>query len=167
MNKLSLKCIFIITLLSCTGCVSSSISDSIALIEREDHLQSDSVNKSVLTSIQALRDSQKIAKNNPLQTDTTINIHSSNQSHTFVYELHNKELNYEDKIKLISLIVNKSHTFIINIAPAKGTDPLEQLALSMARAEVLRIYISHFNNKVIIKFAPNLSTDTIYLVSGA
>jgi hypothetical protein len=171
MKHLPLQCIFTITLLFCTGCVSSSINDSIALIEREDNLQSNSVNKSVLTRIQALRDSQKISANNSPQTGTKITINSgiqtSNQSHTFAYELHNKELNYDDKIRLISLVINKSKTFIINIAPAKGTNRLDQLALSMARAEVLRMYISHFNNRVTIKFAPNLSTDTIYLVSGA
>jgi hypothetical protein len=176
MKHLSLQCIFTITLLSCTGCVSSSISDSIALIEREDSLQNSSVNKSVLSSIQTLRASQKLAKNNSPQTGPTMNtnssiqtshIQASNQSHTFAYELHNKELNYHDKIRLISLVVNKSQTFIISIALAKGTNRLDQLALSMARAEVLRMYISHFNNRVTIKFAPNLLTDTIYLVSGA
>jgi len=175
MKHLSLQCIFTITLLFCTGCVSSSISDSIALIEREDSLQSSSVNKSVLSSIQTLRVSQKLAKNNSPRTDSTMNTNSSNQtsnqtsnqSHTFAYDLHNKELNYDDKIRLISLVVNKSQTFIISIALAKGTNRLDQLALSMARAEVLRMYISHFNNRVTIKFAPNLLTDTIYLVSGA
>jgi hypothetical protein len=171
MKHFSLQCLFTITLLSCTGCVSSSISDSIALIEKEENLQRNSVNKSVLTSIQALRNSHKLIKNNTVQTGTTLNskrdIQTGKQSHTFAYELHNKELNYDDKIRLISLIVNKNQTFIVSIAPAKGTNPLEQLALSMARAEVLRKYISHFNNRVTIKFSPNLSTDTIDLVSGA
>jgi len=176
MKHFSLQCLFIIILLFCTGCVSSSINDSIALIEREDNLQSNSVNKSVLTTIQALRDSQKRAKDNSPQIGTTRHnnsdiqtsyIQTSNQSHIFAYELHHKELNYHDKMRLISLVVNKNQTFIISIAPAKGSNRLEQLALSMARAEVLRLYISHFNNRVTIKFAPNLSTDTIYLVSGA
>jgi len=171
MKHLPLLCIFTIILLFCTGCVSSSISDSIALIEKEESLQGNSVNKSVLTRIQALRNSHKLIKNNAAQTSTTLNskrdIQTNKQSHTFVYELHNKELNYDDKIRLISLVINKNQTFIISIAPAKGTNRLDQLALSMARAEVLRMYISHFNNRVTIKFAPNLSTDTIYLVSGA
>jgi len=166
MKHISLQCIFTITLLSCTGCVSSSISDSIALIEREDNLQSNSVNKSVLTSIQALRDLRKLAKINSPQIGTIIDTDRGNQSHTFAYDLHNKELNYHDKMRLISLVVNKNKTFIISIAPAKGSNRLEKLALSVARAEVLRMYISHFNNRVIIKFAPNLSTDTIDLVSG-
>jgi len=175
MKHFSLQCLFNIILLFCTGCVSSSINDSIALIEREDNLQSNSVkyravNKSVLTSIQALRNSQKRVKQNLPIKGTSIKtksgIQTSNQSHTFAYALHNKELNYHDKIRFISLVINKNQTFIISIAPAKGTNRLKQLALSMARAEVLRKYISHFNNRVTIKFAPNLSTDTIDLVSG-
>ena len=127
MKHFSSQCLFTITLLSCMGCVSSSINDSIALIEREDNLQSNSVkyravNKSVLTSIQALRNSQKLARQNPPQTSNSINTQSgnktSNQSHIFAYELHHKELSYDDKIRLISLVVNKNQTFIISIAPA-------------------------------------------------
>ncbi|MEY8199776.1 MAG: hypothetical protein RPS47_11100 [Colwellia sp.] len=156
MKIVPLNCIIAITLLTCTGCVSSSINDSLALIEQEDNLANNSTaNKNVLTSIQALRSSQKTTKK------------SFTQSHTFAYDLNNKELNYDDKIKIVSLVVNKNKTFIINIAPAKGKNSLEQLALSMARAEVLRSYISHFNNRVTIKFAPKLSTDTINLVTGA
>ncbi|PKG80819.1 hypothetical protein CXF85_22190 [Colwellia sp. 75C3] len=168
MKQLSLNSIFVITVLSCTGCVSSSISDSVALIEREANSENyRTSNKSVLTSIQALRNSQKIIEPQDTLTDSKFDPKSDRQSYTFVYELHNKELDYDDKIRIVSLVVNKNQTFIINIAPAKGTNTLDQLALSMARAEVLRLYISHFNNKVTIKFAPKLSTDTINLVIGA
>ena len=129
------------------------------------------MNKSILTSIQALRSSQKIEEQSSTQittqAGTLIDTLSDNQSYTFAYELHNKELNYDDKIKIVSLIVNKNQHFIIHIAPAKGTNSLNQLTLSTARAEVLRLYISHFNNKVAIKFDPKLSTDTVNLVIGA
>ena len=77
------------------------------------------------------------------------------------------KLNIEDKTKIVSLVTKKNQTFIINIAPAKGANSLNKLALSMARAEVLRLYISHFNNRVTIKFDPKLSTNTINLVTGA
>jgi len=148
------------TVLTCTGCASNSISDSLTLIKREANLASNTenkrvVNKSVLTSIQALRTSKTSIKKNVFQ------------SFTFTYELHNKELNYDDKIKIVSLVVDKDTNVTINIALAKGENRLNQLALSMARAEVLRLYINNFNNKVIIKFAPKLSTDTINLVTGA
>ena len=160
MIRHSFNCIVVISLLACTGCVSSSINDSLALIEREANERT--VNKSVLTSIQALRHSQKADVLQPPVPASTSNSHS----HTFVYDLNNKELAYDDKIKIISLIVNKAHTITINIAPAKGTNNLNQLALSITRAEVLRQYISHFNPQVTIKFAPKLSTDTINLVIG-
>ena len=147
-----LNCIVAMTMLACTGCVSTSISDSVALIEREGNAANNrTANKKVLTSIQALRASQKIAE----------------QSYTFTYDLHNKELNYDDKIKIVSLVVQKNQAVIIHIAPAKGTNKLDQLALSMARAEMLRQYINHFNNRVTIKFSPKLPTDTINLVTGA
>ena len=81
--------------------------------------------------------------------------------------MQNKELKYNDKIKIVSLVVNKNKIFIINIALAKGTNRLDQLALSMARAELLRLYIGHFNNNVTIKFAPKLSNNTINLVTSA
>ncbi|WP_019026232.1 hypothetical protein [Colwellia piezophila] len=152
MKQATVNCLFIICLLGCTGCVSTSISDSIALIERENnHASNKAVNKEVLTSIQALRSSQKPAK----------------QRHTFTYTLHNKELNYQDKIKITRLIATNHQNVTINIAPAKGTNILAQLALSMARAEVLRQYINHFNNRVTIKFSPTLTTDTLNLVTGA
>ena len=176
MKQFSLNCLFVLTVFSCTGCVSSSISDSVALIEREGNLQRNSanyrnVNKSVLNSIQALRNSQKVAdKNNTVadyQIGSQLEKQSDRQSYTFVYELHHKELGYDDKIRIVSLVVIKNQSLIINIAPAKGTNTLDQLALSIARAEALRLYISHFNNRVTIKFAPKLSTDTINLVTGA
>lgn len=152
MKKSPLNCIIAITMLACTGCASTSIDDSIALIEREhNEANNRTANKRVLSSIQALRASQKIAE----------------QSYTFVYDLDNKELNYDDKIKIVNLIVQKNQNVIIHIAPAKGTNKLDQLALSMARAEVLRQYVSHFNNNITIKFDPKLSTDTINLVTGA
>ena len=148
MKIMPLNCIFVMTLLTCTGCISTSISDSLALIEKEDNR---AVNKEVLTRIQALRFSHKLAE----------------QQHTFSYDLHNTELNYADKIKITRLIVNNKQNVTINIAPAKGTNILHQLALSMERAEVLRLHIRHFNNKVTIKFAPKLTNDTINLVTGA
>lgn len=159
MKRFSFYSILTVTLLICTGCVSSSIDDSVAMIKREANKDNyRTVNDNVLTSIQALRSSQKITVQNESPIDS--------QSHTFVYELHNKELSHDDKIKIVSLVVNKNKTFLINIAPAKGTNTLDQLALSIARASALRLYISHFNDKVTIKFAPKLSTDTINLVSG-
>lgn len=152
MKQFSLNSIFFITILSCTGCVSSSILDSLAAIEHEDNVANNrAVDEKMLTSIQALRRSQKIVE----------------KSYTFAYDLNNKELNIEDKTKIVSLVTKKNQTFIINIAPAKGTNSLNKLALSMARAEVLRLYISHFNNRVTIKFDPKLSTNTINLVTGA
>ena len=164
MKKLSFYCIFVITLLTCTGCVSSSINDSVALIEREANAESYRVvNKNVLTSIQVLRNSHKIVE----QSNTPIDNQNNSESHTFSYELQNKELKYNDKIKIVSLVVNKNKIFIINIALAKGTNRLDQLALSMARAELLRLYIGHFNNNVTIKFAPKLSNNTINLVTSA
>jgi hypothetical protein len=167
MKQILFDCIFVLILLFCSGCVSSSISDSVALIEKEGGLQSNtanyrSVNQNVLSHIQALRNSHNITEktNSQAITDT------DSQSYTFVYNLYNKELNYDDKIRIISLLVNKNQTFIINIAPAQGANTLDQLALSMARAEALRQYINHFNNRVTIKFAPKLSPNTINLVIG-
>jgi len=152
MKKFYLNCIIFITVLSCTGCVSSSILDSLTTIEHEDQVTNNrAVNDEVLTSIQALRQLQMIAEHN----------------YTFAYYLDNKELNIEDKTKIISLVTNKNQNIIINIAPAKGTNSFNKLALSIARAEVLRLYISHFNNRVTIKFDPKLSTNTINLVTGA
>ncbi|KGJ86561.1 hypothetical protein [Colwellia psychrerythraea] len=156
MKSTSLNCIFALTLFTCTGCVSTSISDSVALIEKEsyaanNHSNKKNVNKALLSSIQALRVSQKVAK----------------QHHTFTYSLHNEELNSSDKIKLATLLMQNSKHIIINIAPAKGNNKLHQLALSIDRAQALRLYINHFNKKVTIKFAPKLTNDTINLVTGA
>ncbi len=180
MNQFSLNGIFMITVRSCTGCVSSSISDSVALIKREANAEANSVNyrtvnKSVLTSIQALRNSQKIVGHNDTskntrtvtQTGSQIAPQSDHQSYTFAYDVDNRELNYHDKIRLISLVINKNLNVIIHIAPAKGSNTLNQLALSMARATVLRLYINQVNNSVTIKFDPKLSADTINLVIGA
>jgi len=153
MKKTSLNYILAMNIIictgMCTGCVSTSISDSLALIEQESNSP---VNQQVLTSIQALRISQPIVRSH----------------RTFTYALHNKELSDQDKISITKLIVGKNQTVTINIAPAKGTNKLHQLALSMERAEVLRLYISHFNtHKVTIKFAPKLTNDTINLETGA
>jgi hypothetical protein len=151
MKQFSLNGILLVSLLACSGCVSTSISDSLAAIGHEDTVaNSRDVNKKLLTSIQALRRSQNIAE----------------QSYTFAYDLNNKELNVEDKTKIVSLVINNHQNIVINIAPAKGANNFEKLALSMARAEVLRLYIGHFNNKVTIKFAPKLSTNTVNLVTG-
>ena len=168
MKQLSVNCIFVITLLTCTGCVSTSISDSLALIEQEDNAKNNAenkraVNKSVLTSIHSLRISQKIS----VQSSPKTSAQSDSQSYTFAYEQHNKELSYDDKITIVSLVVGKNQTVTINFAPAKGKNKLDQLAFSMVRAKALRLYINNFNNKVTIKFAPKLSTDTINLVTGA
>ncbi|HCM46612.1 MAG TPA: hypothetical protein DIS98_03620 [Colwellia sp.] len=136
-----------------------------ALIEKEGDLQNNtanyrSVNQNVLSRIQALRNSHNITEKTNSQAIT------DSQSYTFVYNLYNKQLNYDDKIRIISLLVNKNKTFIINIAPAQGANTLDQLALSIARAEALRQYINHFNKRVTIKFAPKLSPNTINLVIG-
>jgi hypothetical protein len=133
-------------ILTCTGCVSTSTSDT-STNASSNRL----VNQQVLSSIQALRASQKITE----------------QNRTFTYELHNKELSYEDRLSISKLIVRRSQAITINIAPAKGTNKLHQLALSMQRAEALRLYIRHFNNDVKINFSPTLTNDTINLVIGA
>jgi len=151
MRNLLLSSIFSIVLLTTTGCTSNSISDSLALIEQEHNQGSGrQINKEVLLNIQALRASQKAAVN----------------TYTFVYSIHNKELSYSDKITIAKLLV-KNHHVIINIAPAKGTDKLTQLTLSMERAKVLHQYIDHFNKTITINFSPELSIDTINLVIGA
>jgi len=152
MKHTPLICTLIISLLICTGCVSTSSKGSLAFIEREDNTSVDRpVNQQLLTSIQALRISQK----------------ASGPRNTFTYELHGKELSDGDKILLTKLIINNDQRMTINIAPAKGTNKLHQLALSMERAEVLRLYIRHFTKNVKIKFAPKLTNDTINLVTGA
>lgn len=156
MKKAPLNYIFAITLATCTGCTSTSISDSLALIERENNVENrQAVNNKVLMSIQALRVSQKAAK------------HTSISTYVFAYDLHNKELNYRNRISIAKLLVQKKQDIIINIAPAKGESQLQQLSLSMARAKILRQFIDRFNKRVTIMFAPKLSTDTINLVIGA
>ena len=152
MTEYSISLILFIFMFICTGCVSSSINDSVAAIEHENNR---AVNNKLLASIQALRTSQNSSQK------------MTEQSHTYTYQLHTKELNIEDKLK-VSKLINKQNTVItISIAPAKGTNKIHQLSLSMARAKLLRRYIHHFTNKVNIKFAPMLSTDTINVVIGA
>ena len=160
MNKLSLNIIFAITLLTCTGCTSTFISDSLAIIERE---QSQTVNKSVLKSIQALRASQKTAEH----TYTSTKSSTDTLAKTFTYELNNKELSGSNKIKLAQFLIQKQHHIIINIAPAKAESQLAQISLAMKRASILRQYVARFNIAVTIMFAPELSTDTIRLSIGA
>jgi len=149
MRKLLLSSIFSIALITCTACTSTS--DPLALIEQEQsRAKGQRINKEILMNIQALRTSHKVAMH----------------TYTFVYDLDNKDLNHGDKVTIAKLLAKKHHA-IINIAPAKGTNKLHQLTLSMERAEALRLFISHFNNKVKINFAPELSTGTINLVIGA
>ncbi len=140
-------CIIFLVCALCTGCVSTSISDSLALIEQEDGQR---VNKEILTSIQALRASQKMTEH----------------THTFIYDLDNRELSYSDKMTIAKLLVQKKQV-TINIAPAKGVNKLLQLSLSMERAKALHHYIARFNTKVTIIYSPSLSIDTINLVVGA
>ena len=101
-------------------------------------------------NIQALRLSQKVAKH----------------TYTFSYDLNDKELSYSDKIKISQLLAQKQHA-VINIAPAKGSDILAQLNLSLERAKILRHYTARFTQTITIIFSPKLSTDTINLVTGA
>ncbi len=151
MKKVLIKCIFAMTMLNITGCVSTSISDSLALIEHENNMvNGNNVNKNILRKIQALRTKKIIAE----------------QNYTFTYQVHGQELNSEDKITLIKLIVNKSHHINIQMAPATGASKIEQLTLSMKRAKILNDYVSNFNDKVTITFVPMLTIDTINLVTG-
>lgn len=148
MKRKLLNGLFAATLIACTGCASTSIRDSLALIERESN---QTVNQQVLERIQALRTANKVQKH----------------VHTFNYGLLNKELNYADRISLAKLLVQKNHHITINIAPAKGENKFQQLSLSMERAKILRQYVARLNKSVTIIFAPKLSTDTIKLVIGA
>jgi len=150
MKYISTCCIYVSILLTCTGCVSSSINESLALIEKENSIYNDTtVNKGVLTQIQALRE-----------------FHHKKKSHTFIYELHTKELSIKDKVTLSRIISSQASNFTINIAPAKGNNSFQQLALSIERAKVLQNYIDHFNKKVVINFSPKLTSDTINLITG-
>jgi hypothetical protein len=150
MKKISLHCICISILLTCSGCVSSSINDSLALIEQENNKANGRVvNNNVLKQIQTLRGFQHKAEH-----------------HTFIYELHTKELKDEDKIILSQIIATENKSITINIAPAKGNNTLQQLALSAERAKRLRSYLNHFNKKIVINFSPRLTGDTINLITG-
>lgn len=140
-------CIAFFTCTLCTGCISTSISDSLALIEQENGQR---VNKKVLMNIQALRASQKVTEH----------------IYTFTYDLDNRELGYSDKVTIAKLLLQKKPV-IIHIAPAKGTNKFVQLSLSMERAKALHHYIANFNTKITISYSPNLSTDTINFVVGA
>ncbi len=151
MKKLFLSCIFSSMCFITTGCTSTSMSDALILIEQEENqISSKHINKKVLMNIQALRTSQK----------------ATLQTYTFVYQLDNKELNYDDKMKIAKLLI-KEHATTIKIAPAKGDNKLKQLTLSMQRAKALHQYIEHFSKEVTIVFSPELSTNTIKLVVGA
>jgi len=155
MKEVSVNCIIAIFMLTCTGCVSTSISDSITLIEQESEAENTrAVNKEALRSIQALRSSHKIAEQ------------KYRQNYIFAYDWHNKELNDDDKVEIAKLVKQENKDIIISLAPSLGKNKLAQLALSMARAELLRRYISHFNNRIIIKFDPKLSNNTINLEIG-
>jgi len=143
-------CFFSFVWITSTGCISTSIADSLALIEQEENRVKDPVNKKVLMNIQALRISQKAAK----------------RTYTFIYDLDNKELSYSDKMTIAKLLVQKNQA-VINIAPAKGANKLKQLNLSMERAKALRQYITRFDKEITIIFSPELSIDTLNLVVGA
>ena len=148
MKKTSL--IIIITLLSFTNtaCVSTSIKNSIAEIELESNR---SVNQDVLSQIQALRLSQKVIE----------------QEYTFTYQTNNKELHFNDKIQLSHHLIKQGNAIIIDIAPAKAETKIHQVALSMERAKILRVYLSNFYQKVTINFSPKLARDTINVSTGA
>ncbi|NQY87463.1 MAG: hypothetical protein HRT51_06860 [Colwellia sp.] len=147
MKQTSLNSLFAITLITCTGCASTTISDSLALIAQENN---QAVNEKVLKKIQALRAVNKVIV----------------LAYTFNYDLYNTELSYADRITIAKLLIQKKHNITINIAPAKGENKLQQLSLSMERAKVLRQYIVRLNKSVAFIFSPELSTDTIKLVIG-
>jgi len=149
------RIMLMLLLITCTGCVSTSINDSIAALKNE--ARATTVNKEVLMSIQALRATTNI--------ETTI---ESNQTqYNFNYTLYGIALRYDDRIAIAKLLLKKNNTIVINIAPAKGDNKLQQLSLSMARAKSLRQYIARFSKGVTIRFAPQLTADTLHLVVGA
>jgi len=149
MRNLLLSSIFSIAWLTCTGCTSTS--NPLALIEQEQNrVNGQRINKKILMNIQALRSSQK----------------ASLATYTFIYDLDNKELSYDDKVTIAKLLIKSQHA-VINIAPSSGADKLKQLSLSMERAKALHQYISPFSKEITIIFSPELSTDTINLVIGA
>jgi len=154
-------------LITCTGCVSTSINDSIAALKNE--ARATTVNKEVLMSIQALRSTTHI--NTSIDTDVhagTNNKTSPNQTqYSFHYNLYDIALSYDNRIAIAKLLLKKDHAIVINIAPAQGDNKLQQLSLSMARAKALRQYIARFSKGITIRFDPQLTTDTIHLVIGA
>ena len=145
MKHILFKFILVAVLMTCAGCVSTSINDSLALIEQQ---QNSTVNEDVLTSIQALR----VVSKQP------------NQAHTFSYHLLSKELSHEDRLILGKLLLKKNHEVIVNIAPAQGEDKLQQLTLAMERAKIIQQYIVRFNKKVVINFSPKLPLNTLNLI---
>jgi hypothetical protein len=153
MKKVSIKCLFFaVTLMNISGCVSTSISESLAMIEQQDNIDNgNNVNRDILKKIQKLRALQITAE----------------QNYTFTYQINKDELNSNDKITITKIIVNKNSNIIIQIAPATGNNRIEQLNLSMKRAKILNNYVSNFSDKVTITFAPKLTIDTIKLVTGA
>jgi hypothetical protein len=153
MKKVSIKCLFFaVTLMNISGCVSTSISESLAMIEQQDNIDNgNNVNRDILNKIQKLRALQITAE----------------QNYTFTYQINKDELNSNDKITITKIIVNKNSNIIIQIAPATGNSRIEQLNLSMKRAKILNNYVSNFSDKVTITFAPKLTIDTIKLVTGA
>ena len=145
--------IFIIALvlLACNGCASSSMHETIAAIEHAENTKKNMVtSNTVLDKIQNLRRS----------------VNSNRSSYKFNYQLNTKELNNDDKLIIARLVGQKNITLIINIAPANGTNKIDQLALSMERAKKLQLYINHFDSNVKIRYAPSLSTDTMTIVTG-
>lgn len=148
MNVAFSRYLIVITLVTTTGCTSTSINDSIALIHKEN---SRTVDEQVLKNIQELRYNQQ----------------TKNPTYTFTYPLSNKQLAYDDRITIATLLTRKNKNIIIKMAPASAVDKLKQLSLSMERAKILRQYIARFNQNITIIFAPQLSTDTINLVTGA
>lgn len=152
MKHTLLTSLLTITMFANMGCTSNSIQNSLAQIEQESHLEkSRSVNNEVLGSIQALRMSQP----------------SRQQHHTFIYDLHNKELSVYDKVKLSQILVAQTEKIVIEIAPAKADTKLHQVALSIERAKLLRSHLSHLNHRFTIKFSPKLANDTLNVVTGA
>ncbi len=151
MKSNSIIYIIMIILFGCTGCVSSSIHESIVAIERAESSKNNGISSnSVLDKIQVLRRS----------------VNSDKSSYKFNYQLNKKELNNDDKLIIARLAGQKNATLIINIAPANGTNKLDQLVLAMERAKNLRMYINHFDSNVTIKYAPSLSIDTMTIVTG-
>ena len=149
-GKLTAIFLCIFTIFSLNGCVSHSINDSLALIESENNtVNNKTVNKTLLKQIEILRQFQH-----------------NEQLHTFTYQLNSKELNDTDKLKISEIMHTHNEKFIVNIAPAKSNSSLKQLALSIERAKALRLYVEHFNKKVVFNFSPKLPSDTVNLVVG-